>query len=203
LANPRGERLRFQGECALPNFLSCRVEKQAPWASNVRFSVERSFKGAANTEVILSRGGSSCDYQFVQSETYLIFAYLNNGVLEATKCARPLPLSQATEAVKYLEGLRANRPQALLYGLALRGGMDQNGNSVLQGSRERLIVRAETAGMSVETRATETDEYELVLSPGQYRVWLVRNGEPVSAPVSLNVAAGDTSLRILSTFPGQ
>jgi hypothetical protein len=99
---------------------------------------------------------------------------LVNGGFVAEKCNRPLPLSQATESLKYLEGVQANRPQAILYGLALRQARDPDGNLVLQGLEERFFVRAETPGRSFTVQANENGEFEMVVPPGEYRIWLDR-----------------------------
>jgi len=169
--------------------------------SQVQFSVERTFKGENRAEVTISRDGTTCDYPFVVNASYLIFAGSVNGVLWASKCSRPLPLSQAVEAVKYLEGRQANRPQAVLYGLALRRGIDETGKALLLAPQERFFVHLEGPGRSFETETNEADEFELTVPPGEYRVRLRRNGETAGEIQSVKLAAGDVKLHTAIAFP--
>jgi hypothetical protein len=170
-------------------------------ATRVRLSVERSFKGANSPEIIIARDGGTCDYPFVTGSTYLVFARPGTSGFVADKCSRPLLLSRATESLKYLEGVQANRAQALLYGMALRQARDPGGNLVLQGTGEKFFIRAETPGRSFTVQANETDEFEMVLPPGDYRVWLELNGQTVSEPQSVRVSAEDSRPRTLAAFP--
>jgi hypothetical protein len=103
--------------------------------------------------------------------------------------------------LKYLEGVQANRPQAILYGLALRQARDPDGNLVLQGLEERFFVRAETPGRSFTVQANENGEFEMVVPPGEYRIWLESNGQTLSEPQRLRLSAGDAALRTLAAFP--
>ena len=171
------------------------------FGSQVRFSVERMFKGENRAEVMISRGGTTCDYPFVLNASYLVFATSGNGIFAAEKCHRPLPLPQAAEALKYLEGRQANRPQALLYGLALRRGVDATGKAVLMAPRERFVVHLEGPGLSFETQTNEADEFELTVPPGEYRVRLRRNGETAGEIQTLKLTAGDVKRHTAFAFP--
>lgn len=171
-------------------------------AARIRVSVERSFKGTTSAEIIISNSGGTCDYPFVPGTTYLIFASTDRSGFTAEKCSRPLPLAEATEAVKYLEGVQANRPQALLYGLALRQVRDSGGNLVLQSdSGEKFFVRAETPGRSFTVQTNGAGEFEIVVPPGEYRIWLELNGQAVSEPQSVRVSTEDSRPRTLAAFP--
>ena len=172
------------------------------YGSQVRFSVERMFKGENRVEVMISRGGTTCDYPFVLNASYLVFATSGNGVLAAEKCLRPLPLPQAAEAIKYLEGRQANRPQALLYGRALRRGEDATGKAVLAAPKERFFVHLEGPGLSFETETNEADEFELTVPPGEYRVRLRRRSGETSGEIqSVKLTAGDVKLHTAIAFP--
>jgi hypothetical protein len=170
-------------------------------ASQVGFSVERMFKGENRAEVTISRGGTTCDYPFVMNASYLVFATSVNGVLTADKCHRPLPISQAAEGVKYLEGRQANRPQALLYGRALRRGVDATGKAILVTPQERFFVDLEGPGLSFQTETNESGEFELTVPPGEYRVRLRRGGETAGEIQSVKLAAGDVKLHTAFAFP--
>ena len=169
--------------------------------SQVRFSVERMFKGENRAEVMISRGGHSCDYPFALDASYLVFARSVNGVLTAEKCLRPLPLPQAAEGIKYLEGRQANRTQALLYGLALRRGVDATGKAVLLAPQERFVVHLEGPGLSFETETNDADQFELTVPPGEYRVRLRRSGETAGEIQSVKLTAGDVKLHTAIAFP--
>jgi hypothetical protein len=106
-------------------------------------------------------------------------------------------MAYATEALKYLEGIQTARPQALLYGTALRQDRDPSGKPVLRLTTERYIVHAERPGQSFEATVNETNEFELVLTPAEYRVWLTLNGQRVSDVSLIQLNAGDTVLRTL------
>ena len=77
----------------------------------VRFQVERWWKGEAATEVFLvtdetknsdgTATGSSCDYHFKESESYLVYAYGKENELRTHACTRTRLLNK-TEDVKIL-----------------------------------------------------------------------------------------------------
>jgi len=169
--------------------------------SQVRFSVDRILKGGNRAEVTISRGGTTCDYPFVLNASYLVFATSVNGVLTAEKCFRPLPLSQAVEAIKYVEGRLANRPQALLYGRALRRSVEGTGKAIVVAPQERFVVHLEGPGLSFETETNEVDEFELTVPPGEYRVQLRRGGETAGEIQSVKLTAGDVKLHTAIAFP--
>lgn len=167
-------------------------------ASQVRFSVAQSLKGTPGAEVTLARDGSSCDHQFNANESYLVFAVTTGNGALVSQGTSSLPLSEATEALKYIDGVRTNRPQAFLYGLVER---KEGGQSGFKWWVERFTVQAEANGVFFATQSLPSGVYELSLPPGEYRIRLLRNGQPGSETQRLVLSAGEAKLNHVKAFP--
>ncbi len=78
----------------------------------IKFQVERWWKGEATTEVFLvtsstrnadgTSSRSSCDYNFTDGESYLIYAFGKGSELRTNFCSRTRPLTKAGEDLKIL-----------------------------------------------------------------------------------------------------
>ena len=110
-----GKVIGFEYRKGIPNeFLERRKkeDKQFDYETLVvKFQVERWWKGEATTELFLvtdrtknsdgSTSGSSCDYDFKEGESYLIYAYGKENELRTNPCTRTRPLNK-TEDLKIL-----------------------------------------------------------------------------------------------------
>jgi hypothetical protein len=155
---------------------------------SVRFSVQRMFRGVVGAEVTISEF-SDCTYPFLDGETYLVHAFQRNGKLDTGSPWRPLLLSDAIEALKYIEGALANRTPGLLYGILLLRGSD--GEAVAIASTENSVVHLQgSSGGRFQARINPTQYYEVVAPPGEYSVWLELNGRVVSDRKSVRLTHG-------------
>lgn len=71
----------------------------------VRFRVDRSWRGEAAAEAIVTTASSSgeCGFEFQVGTQYLVFAHARDGKWITSICSATTPLAKATDAVKYLE----------------------------------------------------------------------------------------------------
>ncbi|MGA9774039.1 MAG: hypothetical protein WBV94_33720 [Blastocatellia bacterium] len=146
----------------------------------VRLSVEKSYKGVQGSEVLLPLDGTSGGYNFEEGEEYLIYATRQDEKISTNKCSRTRLLSKATSDIKYMEGLEKGESQAAIYGYVLKEFIDQEGKPGLQTPFEELRVIAKSGDLRVEALADKSGEYELILLPGKYEVWVERLGVKVS-----------------------
>ncbi len=78
----------------------------------VKFQVERWWKDKVPADIFLvtdetrnadgTASHSSCDYNFKEGESYLVFAYGKENELRTNSCSRTQPLNQADEYLKIL-----------------------------------------------------------------------------------------------------
>lgn len=78
----------------------------------VKFQVEQWWKGETPSEIFLvtdntrnsdgTTSNSSCDYNFKEGESYLIYAYGKQSELRTNYCSRTRPLNKAEEDLKIL-----------------------------------------------------------------------------------------------------
>ena len=144
------------------------------YVSGVRVAIERSFRGVQDKEIQFPSAGD-CTYVFLEGERYLIHAYRNNGKLETGQAWRPLPIAEATEALKYIDSLLNNRPAGMLR----------------IPTASNLIVRLEGSGTRLEARVTPANN-EIAVPPGDYTIWLERDGKIVSETKRVTVTAKKT-----------
>jgi hypothetical protein len=115
--------------------------------------------------------------------------FKRNGKLDTGSPWRPLLLSDAIEALKYIEGALANRTPGLLYGILLLRGRD--GEAVAIAATENSVVHLQgSSGGRFQARINPTQYYEVVAPPGEYSVWLELNGRVVSDRKSVRLTQG-------------
>jgi len=167
-------------------------------ASEVRLSVVEGLKGTVGTEFTVARAGTDCDPRFIVNDSYLVFAINPQFGSSTSNSARfaSVPLSEAAEALKYIDAVRANRPQAFLYGQVVR---HNDGNPNSRWWTEQFIVRAEANGAIFET--TSNGDYSLSLPPGTYTVRLLRKGQPAAEAQTVRLESGDETLRSFDSIP--
>jgi hypothetical protein len=155
------------------------------------FLVDRTYRGRLERRTVVSGSGNSCDFAFAKGETYLVYAQEHGGVLLTHECTRTRPISTAGEDVRYLDNLAAAKPQALVYGDVFRGITTRDGTAAKQALFETLVVVAVSPH---ERRSLATDQwgpYQIVLTPGDYELWVERQGQRVTAPTKLSLRAGE------------
>ena len=167
-------------------------------ASEVRLSVVEGLKGTVGTEFTVARAGTDCDPRFIVNDSYLVFAINPQFGSSTSTSARfaSVPLSEASEALKYIDAVRSNRPQAFLYGQVVR---HNDGNPNSRWWTEQFIVRAEANGAIFET--TSNGDYSLSLPPGTYTVRLLRKGQPAAEAQTVRLESGDETLRSFDSIP--
>jgi hypothetical protein len=105
----------FSGQAVAAEFQP--IAAQAGWPEGgevlvVRFSVERWWKGAGTSEIVIYTGEGRLpdgfqrvfahDFTFEVAEKYLVYAFDNEGQLGASKCGRTAKLADAAEDVTEL-----------------------------------------------------------------------------------------------------
>jgi hypothetical protein len=144
--------------------------------NSIRLRIERALRGAEKGEVTIAYG-SDCTFTFLEDETYLVHASRRqDGLLAADQSSRPLLLADAEEALKYVEAVVANRPLAVVW-----GGINVNGRVVLQDSNGRRTQKDVKPGL-----------YEIVVAPGEYYVWIERDGKVISTRKMVRLTAGNS-----------
>jgi hypothetical protein len=159
--------------------------------TSVRLSVQSSFKGAAGTEVKLALGMGMCQYLFLEGETYLVHAFQKNGTLDTGAPWRPLLLSGATEALKYIDAVRNNRPIGVVHGSILLRG--RNGELASIPSTSSFSVRLQGGGNNLQIKTRPNQYLEFVAPPGEYQVWLELDGRIVSEKRPVRVTQGQAA----------
>lgn len=160
----------------------------------VRFSVKRRFRGADAAEITMPSIRSDCSYPFLQGETYLIHAFLYEGALEAGSPSRPLLLADAVEALKYIEGETNKRPQALLRAQVTL--LKRDGTIAAIPSTGNPSIHLNGASGRFQAKITSVQPCEIVVPPGEYRVWVEIGGKVVSERKTVRLARGETLIRL-------
>jgi hypothetical protein len=167
-------------------------------ASEVRLSVIQGLKGTVGTEFTVARAGTSCDPAFIMNDSYLVFAMSGSSTSTRADPLGSFPLPEVTEALKYIDAVRSNRPQALLYGRVER---QDDGNPASKWWTEQFILQAEANGTVFETQTPVSGVYHFSLPPGTYTVRLLRKGQPASETQTVRLESGDETLRSFDSIP--
>lgn len=144
--------------------------------NSIRLRIERVLRGTEKGEVTVA-WGSDCTFTFLEGETYLVHASRRgDGRLTADQPSRPLLLAEAGEALKYVEAAVANRPLAVVW-----GGINVTSRVVLQGADGVRVQRDVNPGF-----------YEMVVAPGEYTVWIERDGKVISTRKAVRLTPGSS-----------
>ena len=149
----------------------------------IRFAVQRQFRGQAVREIEIPVSLTDCFYPYLKDETYLVHGLMQDGELIMGYPWRPLPLKEATDALKFVESASA---QAFLSGtvrLRSPAGLISSASHIPE-----LFVHAEGAAGHGDSKVDHT--YWLVLPPGEYDVWIERNGAPVTSRRTVRLVRG-------------
>jgi hypothetical protein len=99
--------------------------------------LKKAYRGPAQEHLTVHGIGGTCDFDFVEGQTYLVYARGNKDSLLTDKCTGTHPISEAAEDIRFLENAVNGRPQGLLFGNVFRR-MTVSGNLGLYPPRERL-----------------------------------------------------------------
>jgi hypothetical protein len=161
----------------------------------VILEVSRVFRGSIGQQAVLQITGTTCDFPFASSETWLIYAIEEHGGLSTHKCLRTRLVSEAAEDLKYLDGLLEGRPQAVLSGHVFQRTTTRDGAPAQRALFERLDIVASGAGQRFRAKTDRWGPYQLVLPPGEFEVWAERGGRRVTPRSTIRVRNGDEQTR--------
>jgi hypothetical protein len=99
--------------------------------------------------------------------------------------------TEATEDLKYLDGLASGRPQGLVFGDVLHQVVGPDGQPVQRALFEVLRVIAIGTQGAFAVNTDRWGPYQLVLPPGDFKMWVERANVPVTAPLVIRIANGD------------
>jgi hypothetical protein len=160
--------------------------------------VDKTYRGRVDRRTVVSGSGNNCDIAFIEGETYLVYAQEHDGVLLTYECTRTRPVSAAAEDVRYLDNLAAEKPQALVFGDVFRAVAKPDGTVARQALFETLQVIAVNAERRRSVPTDRWGPYQLVLAPGDYELWVERQGQRVTTPTKVTLRAGEV-LRVSFT----
>jgi len=133
-----------------------------------RMTVDRAFKGVAQTEVTLLDDGRCGAPVFHVGEQYLMYTQpLNEVDLWARDCSRSRHVKSAGEDLKYLEGLENATPTAAIFGRVVAWPDGPGDNVPQQGASVHLQGAGETLTAAADARGWYSFEG---LEPGRYTV---------------------------------
>jgi hypothetical protein len=156
--------------------------------TSVRLSVQSWYKGTALTEVKLAMGMGMCQFPFLEGETYLVHAFQKNGALDTGAPWRPLLISGATEALKYIDAIRNSRPIGVIHGSFLLRA--RNGELASIPSTSNFSVRFQSGGNNLQIKTSPNRYQEFAVPPGEYQAWLELDGKIVSDKRPIRVFQG-------------
>ncbi len=102
------ERLKLANVVFTGKVLETKVATKPSWKKTYRFKVIQQFKGAVQTELVLTHGGTNCAFDFLEGESYLVYAYQRE-VLEADICSATQKLSEAASEVDAIKRIVAKQ----------------------------------------------------------------------------------------------
>lgn len=157
---------------------------------DVRLVVETRYKNATFAEVPVEWAGD-CTFPFTEADRYVVFASIRDGHLFATRVDEPLLIAedgdaytkqQAALAIQYGEARAAGRSVALVYGRVEFA--DAQTAASIGGVRVRAEAAASGGWSALTFLGPGPCSYGLVLPPGDYSLWVERDGVRIS-PVAI------------------
>lgn len=143
------------------------------------FDVSRVLKGNAARQLTLTGSMTTCDVPFKDGETWLVYARVNEGKVTTDKCTRTQLREGAERAIAFIDGHLQGRPQGVVSGSVLRRIADGAGLRVGEPFERITIIAAGPAGR-VELPLQRWGDYFVVLPPGDFDIWVEREGRVVS-----------------------
>jgi len=160
--------------------------------SEVRFSVVRTFRGVATESITMrSSSGNSCDFTFARGESWLIYADVRDTVVSTHKCKRTRLQAEASQDLRYLEGVARGESLGVVSGQVFRRVTTPAGESVLKAVEDAMQIVGVVGGQRIATAPDRWGPYQLVLPPGDAQIWVERDGVVVSPGVLVRVKQGE------------
>jgi hypothetical protein len=130
-----------------------------------------------------SQGGRiqvKSDIHLIEKETYLVYAAWTGSVLGVSSCSRTRVRAEAAEDLKFFDGLRQGRPQAVLYGLVVQRRADSPDAVGLYAPVDSYEIVAGRDGREYRSTVSKNGQFQIVLPPGSYLVWIESQGRVVT-----------------------
>lgn len=131
------------------------------------------FLGIEKREVTFAIGPTSCDVDFKEGHSYLIYAWRNatTNQLETGVCAGTRPVESATEDLQYFRGLQTGTIQGRVFGFITRDPSDIEAGFQATKPVVGATVTVRSGDRSRETFTDSEGRYELNgLTPGSYEL---------------------------------
>src|SRR5262245_8449391 len=142
-------------------------------ADSVQFRVKEVFLGVRESEIVISGGGTSCDYPFKVGQEYLVYAYhgADGRTLYTNICSRTAPLTEAALDLVYLRGITKSPSGSAVSGTVRREGYSakRDGPTSEPIARARVIFESTNGSFTGITDGTGSFELQ-GLPMGRYKV---------------------------------
>ena len=139
----------------------------------INFSIEESFSGPKLKTMTISSGIADCAYWFALGEVYLVYAYGNLKEGFGTSiCTRTRHLTQSSEDINFLHGLKDKESGIKIYGRVLSTVTYKDGKEPnYDGLPEIRITAKDSRGRTFKTVTDENGKYEFNgLKAGDYKL---------------------------------
>jgi hypothetical protein len=190
--------IAYRFEAATDVFIARVIE--SPWVSpgpvaaarakpgavspDVKLAVETRYKRTDFREVTVTWAGD-CTFPFLEGERYVVFGAVRDGQFFASRAEEPLLMGDGADAytrqqtalaVQYAEARAGGRPVTLVYGRVEIA--DKEGG--IAGVKVRAEAPASGGWAALTSLGPGPYSYGLVVPPGDYSLWIERDGVRVS-----------------------
>ena len=150
------------------------------------FTVDRVFRGQSIDRLTIVGDGAACNVPFEPGQRWLVYAHVAGGRASTSICSRTRLREAAGQDIGYLDGRSRGRAQGVVFGEILRRVPGAGELSAGPPFQSLTIIAAGHAGRT-EVAVSRWGAYDLVLPPGDFDVWVERDGRVVAnrTPVSV------------------
>lgn len=154
----------------------------------IDLAIDELFTGVVGGNPLLVQEGNSCAFDFEAGRDYLVYAVRDpGGWLTAAKCTRTRPLADAAQDLKYLHNWKAGRPQALIFGRITLLSVDADGRLAARNPSKPMTLVAVGEDGRHTAAALRWEEYQFVLPPGAYVLWVENEGAAVTPAIAVTL----------------
>lgn len=130
--------------------------------SPITFRVTERFRGHIGQQVSIYEAGTSCDFPFKWKESYVVFAYFQNGRLMTSELTSTRPTKTASALIAQLRSLEEGRRPA-----SLSGHLSEGNDQALAG----ITIRAISNGRAFTSQSRADGSFAFAyLPPDDYRL---------------------------------